>query len=124
MRKISESTRPDGSLQEIYESNLYHVMVIHDTAGNVGQIMIRRHDWSPLVDWRDKQEIKSQIAGPGAEAIEIFPAESRLVDCANWSHLWVLPCGAKFPYGYDKGCRDYSPSRGQRPEGQRSDASV
>jgi hypothetical protein len=34
-------------------------------------ISIRRHDWKPCLDWRDKQAIKSRIAGPECEAVEL-----------------------------------------------------
>lgn len=41
-------------------------------------------------DWRDLQAIKNELVGPEHEAIELYPAESRLVDTANQYHLWVL----------------------------------
>ncbi len=51
-------------------------------------------------DWRVLQRIKNDVAGPEREAIEICPAESRLVDTANQYHLWVLPEGEKMPLGF------------------------
>jgi hypothetical protein len=122
MNKTVEVTRKDGSLKEVYESDTYHVEAIRHK-GDVRQILIRRHDWQPLADWRDKQAIKNQIAGAESEAIELYPAESRLSDNGNWSHLWLQPGGAKFPYGYSEGSR-LTQGEGQRREGEMSDTSL
>lgn len=51
-------------------------------------INIRRRDGGAVHDWRDLQQIKNEILGPECEAIEIYPAESRLVDTSNKYHLW------------------------------------
>jgi hypothetical protein len=51
-------------------------------------------------DWRDKMRIKNELAGDECEAVELFPAMSRLTDSANQYHLWCLPAGRKFPCGY------------------------
>ena len=53
-------------------------------------LSIRRQDREPCHDWRDFQRIKNQLAGPEWEGLEIYPAESRLVDMANQYHLWCL----------------------------------
>jgi hypothetical protein len=86
--------------------------------------VIRRHDWQPVSDWRDKQAIKNQIAGPESEAIELYPAEARVFDYANWAHLWLMPGGEAFPFGYSKGKRSSAPQGlGQRALGERTDTS-
>src|SRR5438105_15184081 len=95
-KKTRWLTRDDGSLKEFYESDIYRAIAIRHL-GDVRQIQIRRKDFGPLVDWRDKQAIKNQIAGPESEAIELYPAESRVVDKQNWAHLWLQPGGARFP---------------------------
>jgi hypothetical protein len=59
-----------------------------------------------LIDWRHKQYIKNQLAGPEEEAVEIFPAESRLIDGANQFHLWGA-FGSPVPHGWTEG-RDVS----------------
>ena len=104
MKKGGTATRKDGSLVEHYESDIYYVDAVRHL-GDILQVMIRRHDWQPVSDWRDKQAIKNQIAGPESEAIELYPAESRVVDYANWAHLWLLPGGEAFPFGFSKGKR-------------------
>lgn len=65
-------------------------------------LSVRRNDRKPIRDWRDLQRIKNDIAGPEREAIELFPAERRLVDTSNQYHLWVLPAGEVMPVGFDK----------------------
>lgn len=66
-------------------------------------LSIKRLDKEPIHDWRDLQRIKNEIAGPESEAVEIYPAESRLVDTANQYHLWCFPPGMKIPFGFDEG---------------------
>lgn len=43
-----------------------------------------------ITDFRDFQRIKSELVHPEAMAVQIFPAESQLVDMANQYHLWVF----------------------------------
>jgi hypothetical protein len=52
-------------------------------------LVIRRHDWEACNDWRDFQQLKNEIVGSEYEAVELFPAESRLIDTSNTYHLWV-----------------------------------
>jgi hypothetical protein len=71
------------------------------TWGPMIHLSIKRHDKAPIHDWRDLQEIKNLLVGPEHEAIELYPAESRLVDTANQYHLWVLADdGRRFPFGF------------------------
>ena len=53
-------------------------------------------------DWRSMQRIKNEIVGSQVDAIEIYPAESKLVDSCNQFHLWCLPPGMSIPMGYQK----------------------
>ena len=53
-------------------------------------LSIKRSDRQPIHDWRDLQRIKNELTDPEYEAIEIYPAESRLVDTANQYWLWVI----------------------------------
>lgn len=53
-------------------------------------LSIRRHDRAACHDWRDFQRIKNDVIGAEHEAVELYPADSRLVDSANQYHSWVL----------------------------------
>jgi hypothetical protein len=63
-------------------------------------LSIKRNDRNAFHDWRELQQIKNMICSPEREAMEIYPAESRLVDTSNQYHLWVLPLGFRVPFGY------------------------
>lgn len=58
--------------------------------GVIVHLSIKRLDKEPVRDWADMQKIKNELVGAENEGMEIFPAESRLVDMANQYHLWVF----------------------------------
>lgn len=66
-------------------------------------LSIRRNDRLPVTDWRHKQKIKNELAGEDCEAVELYPAEDRLVDTSNQFHLWCFPPGFRVPVGYEDG---------------------
>ena len=72
-------------------------------AGVMTHLSIRRIDRKACRDWRDFQAIKNQLCGPEREGIELYPAESRVVDTANQFHLWVMPEGVKLEIGWAVG---------------------
>jgi hypothetical protein len=69
-------------------------------------VSIKRRDKDVIHDWRDLQAIKNMLCGEDIEAIELYPAESRLVDTANQFHLWAFMLDAKtgqkprLPFGW------------------------
>lgn len=64
-------------------------------------MIISRRDGECIHDWRVMQRIKNCVAGEDREAVEIYPAESRVLDAGNYFHLWVMPIGQKVPFGFD-----------------------
>jgi hypothetical protein len=74
--------------REVWANEKYCVHV--EDMGEMVHLSIKRHDRKPVTDWRDKQEIKNQLVGPEAEGLELYPAESRVVDTANQYHLWCF----------------------------------
>jgi hypothetical protein len=79
---------------------------------DVMYLSIKRLDQQPTRSWRDLQRIKNELVGPENEGVELFPAESRLIDRANQFHLFVLTDpAARFPFGY-KHTRDVGPAVG------------
>lgn len=68
--------------------------------GHLVHLSIKRVDLNPIHDWRDMQRIKNEILGPEEEAMELYPAESRLMDTANQYHLWAF-LGMRAPFGYE-----------------------
>src|ERR1700689_1093730 len=88
----------DGA-PEIWGNSRYTVcvrrtpMVHEQTQEKVGDcvhLSIHDHERSATHDWRDLQRIKNEICGPEEEAIELYPAESRLVDSSNEWHLFCV----------------------------------
>jgi hypothetical protein len=64
---------------------------------------LSRHDGQPITCWRELQQIKNELVGPECEGVELFPAESRLVDTSHQYHLWVVEdAGFRFPLGFKK----------------------
>jgi hypothetical protein len=84
---------------ETWMNALYVVIKTKLKSGFI-HLSIRRCDRAACRDWRHFQAIKNQLCGDECEAMEIYPAESRLVDTANQFHLWVLPPGIAIPLGY------------------------
>ncbi len=96
---------------------------VDETGGEMFWLSGRTNDNLPANDWRDLQEIKNMIIGPECEAVQLYPADDRVVDEANQFHLWVCRDPKyRFPFGYREGSKIYScpplPCR-QRPFGLR-----
>lgn len=92
-------------LTTVFLSDTYQVNVKRvEIAPNHWMIWlsIKRVDKDVIHDWRELQRIKNVILGKEIEAVELYPAESRLVDSANQYHLWAIPKGNVFPFGYPK----------------------
>lgn len=86
-----------------YESRFYFVGVTEIEAADgtdMTWLSIRRNDRKAMQDWRHLQTIKNEICGPEREAVQMYPAESRLLDESNQIHLWVYPEGYRLPFGY------------------------
>lgn len=112
----------DFKQTSVWINDLYQVARREFQSGSI-HLNIRRRDGRPIFrDWRHFQEIKNQLAGPEREAMEIYPAESRLVDTSNKYHLWVMPEGVYITDNIGFSQRDVSyvsgPTRGtkQRPK--------
>lgn len=72
---------------ETYANDVYSVEVRRPDP--YVHLSIVRHDGRQCQNWRELQQIKNEIVGPENEAVELFPAESRLIDTNNEYHLWV-----------------------------------
>lgn len=95
-----EAMLQQASRFQVYENDLYRVEIDTDSPPFI-HLDIHRHDHTPCKNWCHFQQIKNELIGPEHEAVEIFPAESRLVDTANQYHLWVHanPC-YRLPMGF------------------------
>ena len=88
--------RSDGVL--VFENDRYTATLRHhesgwplDSKSSWAQIGIHCEDGQPRHDWREFQHIKNDLVGKEWEAIELYPAESRLCDPSNYFILWCAP---------------------------------
>lgn len=112
-----------GAPTAMYVNSRYQVALweeFHTELGPYVHLSIKDHDRSTRHDWRDFQRIKNEIVGPEYEAVEVYPAESRLVDTCNQYHLFVFAAW-KVPFGFsdrlvaDESPSDYAKNAKQRP---------
>lgn len=101
--KFEKAELPGFPEAEVYLNSRYQVLVtkfdIESPFGECVHLSIKLRDKKAWHDWRDMQRIKNELVGPECEAVELFPAESRLMDTANQYHLFCFP-KFKFPFGY------------------------
>jgi hypothetical protein len=88
------STNHPEWMTRVYKNNRYIVM-IDDNAGIKGvaaiKAMVQRHDDKPIPGhWREPQDIKNEIFGSEAMAVEFYPPESEFTDVANIYWLWII----------------------------------
>jgi hypothetical protein len=79
----------------VWVNSLYQVNVrvepsIHEGWPRMIHLSIKLRTKQPIHDWRDLQRIKNELVGPENEGLELYPAESRLVDSANQYHMYVF----------------------------------
>ena len=101
LRKLLDDEPDSVWLNSIYQVELRRVPCHIAEIDHMTHLSVKRIDRKPIGDWRVMQRIKNELLGPEVEAVELYPAESRLVDTSNQYHLWALPEGERFPWGYD-----------------------
>lgn len=106
---------------EVYRGKCADQLVLNDEwIGKATYITIKRHDKEICNDWRHFQQIKNELVGKDIEALQIYPAESRLLDTANQYWLFCLPKGHQIPFGFKDRNVDYTERKGGfRKIGQR-----
>jgi hypothetical protein len=99
--KALELMREDHDRTELWANELYQVQV-RRMKGSIVHLNIRRRDGEACIrDWRHFQQIKNELLGPECEAMELYPAESRLVDSTNKYHLFGSTDPTfRFPVGF------------------------
>ncbi len=94
-------TGPRPRFVKGYKNNLYTVQQFERSSewGLITLLMVRRNDQEPVRNWTHMQRIKNELMGRERVAVEVYPAESDLVDDANMYHLWVMPEDFALPFG-------------------------
>lgn len=88
---------------KVFVNKTYQVNVkFLDETGMDGWVWlsIKRFDKEVINDWRIMQQIKNAIVGDDREGVELYPSEKRLVDTSNQFHIFAMPKGDRFPFGY------------------------
>ena len=100
--RVENLVGPDGEVYRhraaLWKNDIYAVAV-YDEEDGITHVTIQRLDGTPARDWRHLQQIKNETCGPEREAVELYPAQSRVVDMTNTTHLWVFGEGGKLPLG-------------------------
>lgn len=100
-RKTTKWQINGGEIQEdqceVFVNSRYQVAK-HDD-GDTIHLSIKRLDLQPLQDWRELQRIKNELLGEEIEAVQLHPAESRLLDMCDQIHLWAIKQG-RFLFGF------------------------
>lgn len=68
-----------------------HLIVEHHD----DEIISVLHDGT--ITWDELWQIKNEYWGEDAEAIEVYPAKSRLINNLNQRHIWRVPGDMKLP---------------------------
>ena len=90
-------------LNDLYQVNVREIKGHGQDVAGMLHLSVKRRDKQPVHDWRHLQQIKNELVGHEYEAVEIYPAESRLVDTANQYHLWVFKDPTfRLPFGFSE----------------------
>lgn len=107
--RIHQLVMEEYAVAEVWMNDTYQVAKYPENEGTI-HLSIKRIDREPVTDWRDKQAIKNQLVGKEHEAVELYPAESRVVDTANQYHLWVsADPNYRIPLGWGTGIKCDNP---------------
>ena len=89
---------------EVWLNNQYMATVyrFRDGKPDVQCLSIRRLERMAIDNWRHKQRIKNEIAGPDVDAFELYPMRSRTVDQANQYWVWCMRPGVELPVGFSE----------------------
>lgn len=100
-RKEAQRAVAELQTHAVFKNDQYQVALRRWVSTEGGpdmiQLSVKRLDREPLHDWRDLQRIKNELTDPEYEGVELYPAESRRVDSANETHLFVA-CATDFRF--------------------------
>lgn len=107
LRLVPEAEWPQGSvrppkIKEIWRSQEYLVQVFQEENDierlSVCRTSVCNGDWVDGIAWDDLQRLKRECGRGNKDAVEIFPADTDVVNVANMRHLWVLPSVCQFKW--------------------------
>lgn len=87
-----------------YQVHIHLIAATRGRAPDLIHLSLRRIDRGTLIPFRDIMRLKRELLDPEIELIELYPAESRLVDTSNQFHYWGMNSSTfRMPFGFDRG---------------------
>lgn len=105
---LEREERAEVWVNSHYQVNVYRgadadeLVHVPELQGRCTWLSIKRRDKKPVNSWQDFQTIKNVLVGEGCDAIQIYPAEERLMNTANQYHLICLPEDTSLPFGWKR----------------------
>ena len=94
-------------VNDIYQVNLqngiqakHYIHLKENQIEDFLYLSIKRKDKEAIFDIEHLQQIKDELAGENRIAIELYPSQARVLDCANQYHLFVFP-EKTFPFEFN-----------------------
>lgn len=96
---VLAEAKQDAESLETWSNNVYDVKLRRLNATLV-HLAITSPQPEARFTWEELRQIKNQLIGEHAEAVELFPRESRMAE-TDARHLWVVDDAAfQFPFGF------------------------
>lgn len=94
---------PGEELAELWRSRDFLVQVYMPRGGgqqvSVNRTAITRDgEWVAAIRWDDLQQIKREIGRGEQQAVELYPADTNVVNIANIRHIWLLDAPLPFEW--------------------------
>lgn len=94
--------RTPPGIAEVWRSRDFLVQVYQPQSGAERLTVCRTaHDgdrWHDSIAWDDLQRLKAECGRGARWAVEIYPADSEVVNVANMRHLWVVADAPAFAW--------------------------
>lgn len=94
-------TAPPGLL-EVWRSRDFLVQVYQEDKNvqrlSVCRTWVSEDSWQDGITFEELMQIKREVGRGNIDALEVYPADSDLVNVANMRHLWLVPGGVSFAW--------------------------
>lgn len=100
LERVPEAEWPSSAWQpglvEVWRSRQFLTQVFRESEG-VTRLSVCRTSvnqaagrWEDGISWDDLQRLKRECGRGAKDAVEVYPADSDIVNVANMRHLWVF----------------------------------
>lgn len=97
---------PDSPQLKVWRSRDFLVQVFAAKPPAMARVSINRTEmdgnrWRDGITWDQVQRIKQEIGRGEQWAVEVFPADTELVNVANVRHIWLLAEAPAFAWKHE-----------------------